>query len=139
VRGLWFPGSRNSAWLAQRQRCRLWQHNPRPGGSWPRYLRMRLRSLPEWGMNRSPSSIGVLIGVVRGPRGDGRGVAPTAFEWAYASWDNAKGVVPCGSRIGRQAGDESSALATRSAVTSAPLRTAILARPQRTVSRLHNL
>ena len=26
---------------------------------------MRLRSLPEWGMHRSPSSIGVLIGVVR--------------------------------------------------------------------------
>ena len=63
----------------------------------------------------------------------------TAFEWAYASWDNAKGVVPCGRRIGRQDGDEGSALATRSVVTSAPLRTAILARPQRTVSRLHNL
>jgi hypothetical protein len=27
---------------------------------------MRLRSLPEWGVNMSPSSISVLIGVVRG-------------------------------------------------------------------------
>ena len=66
-------------------------------------------------------------------------LAPTAFGWAHASWDNAKGVVSRGSRIGRQGGDEGSALATRSVVTSGPLRTTILARPQRAISRLHNL
>jgi len=54
----------------------------------------------------------------------------TAFGWVHASRDNAKGVVPCGSRIRRRGGDEGKALATRSVVTSGPLRTAILARPQ---------
>jgi hypothetical protein len=43
-----------------------------------------------WDMNMSPSSIGVLMGVVRDPRGDGRWVASTAFRQAHASWSNAE-------------------------------------------------
>jgi hypothetical protein len=38
---------------------------------------------------RCTPSAGVLMGVVRGPREDGRWVASTAFEWAHASRDNA--------------------------------------------------
>jgi hypothetical protein len=36
-------------------------------------------------MNRSPSSTGVLMGVVRDARGDGRRVGSTAFKWVHAS------------------------------------------------------
>jgi hypothetical protein len=43
-----------------------------------------------WDINRSPSSTGVLMGVVRDPQEDGRWVASTAFGWAHASWDNAR-------------------------------------------------
>jgi hypothetical protein len=39
-------------------------------------------------INRSPSSTGVPMGVVRDSREDGRWVASAAFEWAHASWDN---------------------------------------------------
>ena len=51
-------------------------------------LEQVLAGLLGWDMNRSPSSIGVLMGVVRDPREDGRWVASTAFRSAHASWDN---------------------------------------------------
>ena len=51
-------------------------------------LEQAFARLLGWDMNRSPSSIDVLIGVVRDPREDGSWVASTAFRSAHASWDN---------------------------------------------------
>src|SRR5918993_2330624 len=69
-----------------------------------------------WDMNRSPSSTGVLMGVVRDPRGDGIWVASTAFRSAHASWDNAKRIRPRCARTEWRSGDGRSDLATRKSV-----------------------
>jgi hypothetical protein len=64
-------------------------------GSSRRTLEQVFAGLLGWDINRSPSSTGVLMGVVRDPREDGRWVASTAFEWAHTNRDNGEGGVPC--------------------------------------------
>jgi hypothetical protein len=66
VRGLWFPGSRNSAWLAQRQRCRLWQHNPRPSEDRLRVACTALCRSSRMVPVDSTLPAGVLMGVAQG-------------------------------------------------------------------------
>ena len=51
----------------------------------PEKLEQVFAGLLSWDMNRSPSSTGVLTGVVRDARGDGRRVGSTAFKWVHAT------------------------------------------------------
>ena len=83
------PHSSARAATSSRQKSDVWDH---PAPYQVRGDREKLEQvfagLLGWDINRSPSSTGVLMGVVRDPREDGRWVASTAFEWAHASWDN---------------------------------------------------
>jgi hypothetical protein len=62
-----------------------------------------------------------------------------AFRWTHASWGNASRGLPCDSMAGGQGRDCRRPLAAQVSATSALLRTAIRAQPQRNVSRLNNL